>query len=266
MEDNLEELIEEIFGCGGTISDAKNFLSMDFISSLPAPVTAIMDTLQPIGILLVTLYWLIDIIEKTTSGQGYSIEQFVKSFVKLTIGLVMVGNCQKLCLGIIQFSGGVLGKIGDVGEMSSQGKEIVLEYAEDLGFFEGILFYVELLIPYLITKICSIIVLFISLGRAILLLVKCGFAPIGLADIFFAPGGGNGTRYIKGLLASGLQGAVILGILVIVVLVGPNITTGSTSIAISDVQKVLWMQVLLMFAMAGAVVSSLALAKEITGA
>lgn len=262
----MEGLIEEIFGCGGIITDAKNFLSMSFIESLPAPVTAMINTLKPIGILLVTLYWLLDIIEKITSAQQYNIEQFLKSFLKLTIGLIIVGNCQELCIGILQFSGGVISKIGDVGSMTSEGKEIVLQYANELGFFEGILFYVELLIPYVITKICSVIVLFISLGRAITLLVRCAFAPIALSDVFFAPGGGNGMKYIRGLLASGLHGAVILGILVIVVLIGPNITIGSSSIATSEVQKVLWLQVLLMFAMAGAVISSLAISKEITGA
>lgn len=71
----------------------------------------------------------------------------------------------------------------------------------------------QLLIPWLISRLCYVVAYVIAVGRSIELIVRAIFSPIGVANLFEDGTRSSGFRYLKKFAACALQLGAIAVIL-----------------------------------------------------
>ena len=124
----------------------------------------------------------------------------------------------------------------------------------------------QMLPSYLSSKIAAIIVLVISMGRAVEIYIMAAMAPLAVCDISSGQGMGmsNTSRFIKNVCAISLQGAIII--------VGMHICetlkisyVGDFDGNIASYWGITWNMVLIAFVQIGLVTKSLKISKDIVG-
>lgn len=186
--------------------------------------TAIYDAIEVVGVSFATIYFLLALIDKVQTDQ-FNIEHFFKALLKWTVTIIIISNgvyflqllmfmCDKLydeladsdaiktALGSSSVSGGA------VCELYEALKGTASHFAN--GVFAAIGYLFELIIPYICVFISKILIMVNSYGRAIEFFVRVAFAPIGMAGLASGENNSQTLKYIKKLAAVGIQGALIL--------------------------------------------------------
>lgn len=208
----------EIYG-GGVLEEVSELLSINLFSGTYAAIgnllTAIYNIIQPIGCILLVLYFLLELAERV-QADSFNLEQFIRMTCKLLIGVTIMNNGLDLLKAGMKFSSGVYYSIAGTVENGSANTAILQGYYDGLknaGFFKCLPYVFELLIPWLIMFLVKIVLNVIVYSRILELLGRGVFAPIGMANIFSGGFNSSGYRYFKKFVAVALQGAVIAVIL-----------------------------------------------------
>lgn len=228
-------------------------------------VETVFNTTSSIGFLVVIIYFLIDLLEKTTH-ENFNIEHFFRSCIKLILGALLVLNGLPLLEGLLDFGSGILNLVGTSGLDNDQAvstlrmsMNMIENNGEAKDTFNLIAIILDLLIPYIIMLGCNLYVKVVCYSRIIEIGLVGAFAPIGMADIMAEGTKGNGFRYLKKFLALALQGAIIMGILVIF----ENITNTLYSESTLDI---MWKTCILALAMITMIGKSRSIADTVAGA
>lgn len=233
-EDLPTGLSEVVFKWGITIYDTKalgdsvkNVLLLHDAKyeKLWSVATAIYGAIEVVGVSFATIYFLLAVIDKVQTDQ-FNVEHFLKALLKWTIAIIVISNgvyflqlimflCDKLYDAIAN-SPTISGALSGVGGSSGNPVcELYTTLTSGSGgsfsaFFAAVGHLFELLIPYLCVFIAKILIMVNSYGRAIEFFVRVAFAPIGMAGLASGESNPQTLRYIKKLAAVGLQGALIL--------------------------------------------------------
>jgi hypothetical protein len=124
-----------------------------------------------------------------------------------------------------------------------------------------------MLIPWLVTLICEVVIKIVVLTREIEILVRSAFLPVAIGDSYNGMSSGA-VRYIKSFVAVCLQGALIIVILRIADSMSLDYLTNVGADGYSGIDAAMAMIVMptvYRIASAGLVLKSLPLAKEICG-
>lgn len=279
LRDTCQEWVEEIFG-GGIFDDVSNTLQLNPSTGEYADVWNIVSTIYenvcvPVGMGLVLIYFMVNIIEKSTQQQSLDLEHIVKLLLKLVVGLYFVEHGLELMASIYSLGFGFLTNVINekppdysLGEVKEQvWKSLTGEDWEgSWGKLEGLLNFIsvgfQVLLPYLVTLVMKIVVNFVCYTRLIEFYIKTATAPIALSDFFTEGVHGNGWKFIKGYIAIALQAGIIM--LAVVVF---NAIAGSL-LASEDITYwgFLTRYLALAFATIGVMIKSLSLTKEVVGA
>lgn len=178
---------------------------------------AVYKKISPIGQGFVMLFFLIDIIEKTTKDQ-LTPEIFVRAFIKLLVAVLLITNGLAIVKGafaLVYWIGELVG-IGAVTDGTAS-NEVLNEIKYDLENFGGTLlafgYIMELIAPWIGVLGCSIYIKVILWARILELFLRIAVAPIGMADMFSSGFSSSGFRYFKKIVALLLQGIIIIIIL-----------------------------------------------------
>ncbi len=171
-------------------------------------IEALYTTMKPIGIALSVLWWLLMLVSLSVRDQ-FTVEQVAMHFIRLILPVYLIND-----LGF-----DLMKKILEVGEsiatdVASSWKVTLDEVnAGDMkvSLFNIINALIPLLVLWVIGLACKLICILTCLMRRIKLELLVAFAPIALSDV---TGDAHSTsvRYCKNLLATALQGALILGL------------------------------------------------------
>lgn len=182
-------------------------------SSLWAKGREYYDALVVFGKMLVVIYVLVEILEKTTSD-NFNAEHLVKCLIKLFVGVIVMDMGYDIVTAGMDFSSAVFGKVATaVGAGTSATGSCVFDALRDNGLFDALVKMAYILFPYLFMLAAKLIIGVICWARVLDIMVRVIFAPIGMADLIQEGTRGSGWKYLKKLVASGLQGAVIIGII-----------------------------------------------------
>lgn len=193
-------------------------------------IVQLYDALKTTGFLFVILYFLIDLMDKTTHD-NFNVEHFIRQIIKLLVAIIIINNGMKLLVYAFQLSSAFINSVTSAqGQATISSNQNATSYATaklqemannlkntSLGAYIAAIGYrCTLLIPWLGIKIAQVIILYMCWSRFIEIGLRAAFAPIGMADMFSNGLHGSGFRYFKKLCAVVLQGMFILAVVLIV--------------------------------------------------
>lgn len=278
MRETLQRWVEEIFGTG-IFSDVKKVLSLNPSTGDYAGAWGIAESIynvcSTIGMGLVLIYFMVNLIERSTQQQNFDLEHLVKMLLKLFVGLYFIEHGLELMATIYSLS---FGFINDVTNAAVKGdklnnithkvwKELTGENWEgsDWGVLDtlsNLTVMLELIIPWLVSKVMKVVINFVCYTRLIEFYIRTAAAPIALSDFFTEGVHGNGWKFIKGYIALALQA----GIIMMSVVIFNAISGGIVNAAGNGYWAFLIKYFALAFATIGVILKSLSLTKEIVGA
>lgn len=227
-------------------------------------------------------------LERKFIHQPYTPEILVKQFIILGIALVCIGKSLWLCQQISNFGSGmataVIEKISQTTNNSSAVDHIkALIYADCEAKVSGgmikkisIIFgnissqmgyIVQLLIPWVIMKVVSVVISFICWGRAIEILILATLSPIAFADILSERGQAAGEKFIRNFIALSLQGVVIILVMYFCSQIHLGIITNSfsSSMSVATFSKDVYKIIVIGLVEVGMCTKSLSITKEVVG-
>lgn len=226
----LEGMLNDI--CGPDLfSSIYDTLSVNLFSSggkfsaILSVIRTIYNTLMPIGVMLMFIYFMLALVDKLSS-ENFTWEHLWRQLAMLLAAKYLMEHGFELLELLSGIGISIMGKISgingagvsataiDAEAMISQFRDSigVLGYIEWIG---NIVMFIYLLIPWVISWIIGLCVNIICYSRVIEIYVRAAFAPIALSDFFHSGLQGGGWKYLKNFLAASLQGAIILVIAII---------------------------------------------------
>lgn len=170
------------------------------------------DIVSPVGEALIVLFFLIELIDKTTKD-NFSVEHFFKLMLKVVIAKFLIENGWDILTGCINVGSNLAGAItSDPKGLTSKSK-VLNQYAKEIqetNTIGNLGMIIQWFLPWVFAWISKMICIVICWGRMIELGVRAVTAPISMADIFQDGTHSGGFRYLRKFLGVCLQAAVIM--------------------------------------------------------
>ena len=191
-------------------------LGMDVTSgafgSVWSKVEAVYNALMIIGQILVVIFFSMEMLDIYAEDK-LTPESFTRTLMKLVISLLIINNGFKIMEVFVGMANIIFTRLqnGVASSIATNNCNFARLAQENLFGRLGEMF--KLVVPYAFIAAALMVLQFFCYLRLLDVIVKTLFAPIGMADLGFKGTNGTGWRYLKKLLASALQGAVMLAIL-----------------------------------------------------
>ena len=170
------------------------------------------DIVSPVGEALIVLFFLIELIDKTTKD-NFSVEHFFKLMLKVVIAKFLIENGWDILTGCINVGSNLPVAItSDPKGLTSKSK-VLDQYAKEIqetNTIGNLGMIIQWFLPWVFAWISKMICIVICWGRMIELGVRAVTAPISMADIFQDGTHSGGFRYLRKFLGVCLQAAVIM--------------------------------------------------------
>ena len=170
------------------------------------------DIVSPVGEALIVLFFLIELIDKTTKD-NFSVEHFFKLMLKVVIAKFLIENGWDILTGCINVGSNLARAItSDPKGLTSKSK-VLDQYAKEIqetNTIGNLGMIIQWFLPWVFAWISKMICIVICWGRMIELGVRAVTAPISMADIFQDGTHSGGFRYLRKFLGVCLQAAVIM--------------------------------------------------------
>ena len=222
MKGFVDWAIEQIFA--GYLTDVTDVLTQNifeggFSTAWEYVARVMNDILVPIGVSLMVIYFLVALIDKSSSGQ-FNFEAFFKCFIQLVVATLLVTNLMDIVNAVLSVGHVLIGQLADVSASDAATAELVEEikemvWADGDGILTAIGRAIQLILPFFMSVIIHWGVLLISYTRIIELMVTTMFMPLSMGDIFTEGIHGAAMRNIKRLLAVSLQGFGVYAVCVL---------------------------------------------------
>ena len=189
--------------------------------------------LLKIGEALLVVMFILDLLEKSTR-HGFDFEQTIRLLIRYVIAKTLIENGRNIINAIIAIGNAMVGTVADV-----KPPDGVIQFLNQLGYIlantdtlsDWCITFLSF-IPYLLCMLLNLIILATCYGRAIEIIVRGSFAPIGCIGMVQEGFSGRGLQYIKKFFAVCIQGAVI----VVILYAGASIKASILSSALWNIQ------------------------------
>lgn len=192
--------------------DMQNIIAGKSIKQVMNPLKKLYDTVKPVGMSLIVLYFLIEVIDKTTK-ENFSLEQFFRLMLKLLFAKLLMDDGWTILNSLINIGNAFTGFMSVENTALSASMKSYAEEIDDANIIGEIAIMIQWLIPWLFSFICRLISQVICWGRTIEIGLRTVGAPVAMADIFQDGMHGGGFRYLKKYFAVCLQAFIIMVII-----------------------------------------------------
>ena len=290
-------MIDEMFGADSLdktrdlliISFSENTLSAGgySLSAMTSAVRLMYKTMQNLGVIMMIIFFGIGLMEDISFNQVYA-EKMVKKFIFFCIGIVLIGKSMDMVYGIGNVGSALIERIVDTAGRSEDAKMELMDLKiaiydmcnQDSG--DGITssvkdalhnipaqlsFLVQLLIPWIVAKICEVIISVVCWSRFLELTVMAILSPLMLSDMTTGHGmSSNAMRGVKNVIAISLSGTIIM----LSLYLGHEIQAavmGAYADGVSETNLMLavWSEIAVSVVQVGMVMRANALAKQALG-
>ena len=196
----------------------------------------------PIGMALTLAYFAMEHLDKSVfSPQEYTVNTYIKAFLKLAICMIVLINAGTIISGIYgignsfvdeaanHLSTNIFSDAKDAMDKATQTNPSMSAGAVVGGFFGMLSLLLMLIVARLFDMIASVIVLFTVATRKFELYIRGMQFPIGVADMCMEGTRSNGVWYIKKFVACTLSG----GMMVLGLAIGYSISAAIISEVVS---------------------------------
>lgn len=216
-KDALKDMVTTLFS-GEIVGPIVDILTRNFAKDWLGQMQGIIETfLIPLGMTMVLIYFLMEVVDHLQFNPT-TFEFLLKSFIKLFVGLYVVGNCIQIFIDLntagITLTNNVITKIiGNDGGGVSSGKvntKAMISLIDKSNTATRIGYLAWLMIAMIIMLGIKLLINFIMYSRLLKQYLMATFAPIALSDTISGGFNSRGFKYIKQYLALCLQGLIIL--------------------------------------------------------
>ena len=180
--------MQAVYGIDNTLTNLVNMLSSDITQTSMWPlVEKMVEISQTIALLLVTGYWIINLINEVTEidWRNLSMWWYMRKLAGLILGKVLVDYSPRICITIYSLVGWAIKEYAPVSVSTSLFQTIdfnsVIETVNNMGIMEKMVYKMDLLIPQITISICSIIIQVIAYVRMLTICLLTIISPICLA-------------------------------------------------------------------------------------
>lgn len=190
-------------------SEMEKIIAGDTTQQVMSTMQGVYDQLMPVGLALIVLYFLLELIDKTTRD-NFSLEHFFRLMLKLLVAKFLMENGWTILNSFIRIGNSIFGlmSVESVG-ITATLKEYV-EEIQDASNLTNLAMIFQWAIPWVFAFVSRLISKVICWGRTIEIGVRSVCAPIAMADIFQDGFHGGGFRYLRKFFAVCLQAFVIM--------------------------------------------------------
>ena len=283
MFDMIKAMVEKVFGGSSSTAIADSVLiSLTDKTNADAwtMINGIYDKyLVPFGLCILMFMFFYALMDKY-SVEGLSFEVVGKMLIKLLLlagfmetGLTIAKEILDLmALVITQMKADVK----DVTTTNAVSKVLTIFFGSDSPSWDGLFDWIlelndcllpllMLLVPWLVTLVCEVLIQVVTLTRQVEIFVRAAFLPVALGDSYNGLSSGA-VRYLKSFLAVCLQGAMIIVIVRIADMMSASYLLNLPNAnAINTIMGVIVKPVIFRVAACGLVLKSMPLAKEVCG-
>jgi len=272
----LEAMLTDI--CGPDIfSSIYDTLSVNLFSAggkygaVLSVIRSLYNIAMPIGVMLMFIYFMLALVDKLSS-ETFTWEHLWRQLALLLATKYLMEHGFELLELLFNIGMSALASVSHIGSanvsaVTFDAAQIIEDFKASLNLsgimkiFDGIIMFIYLLIPWVLSWLMRLFISIICYSRVIEIYVRAAFAPVALSDFFHSGLQGGGWKYLKNFLAVSLQGAIILVIAIIYSSLFQSITIDATTGIFAFIGACLAFYasaVLLMF-------KSLPLAKDLVG-
>ena len=255
------------------------------ISSLHAIV-------RNLGHTLVLIFFCVGIFEELSFSQMFA-EKLVRKFIFLFIAVALVTSSKDLVYGIANIGAALTSSVVEKGSAIASGERVasdteaikqaiyndlkndeettgLITYVKNTlaGFgsiFKALGYILELFIPWLISKVCYLIISFVCWSRLIEIMLHAVLSPLMVADVARGEGMNSAAvRGIKNVFALSISGAIII----LSLYIGHGISASLVNtgdISVVEVGAKAWNFIVIAIVQTGLVVRANALSKQALG-
>lgn len=210
--------------------------------------------LVPVALTILVLFWFKELVDRLTQINNGNAEFLWQDFVMLGIKLVfakaIIDFSPTLIRALIEAGNGLINQLGGLSsEVSQGGVDEIMEEIADASFGERISLLAMMIPISFIGFISNMAVKLAIYSRVIKLILLETFSPIPMATLPFEQAGTVGRRFLQTLLATILQGAMIVVLLLLtqqVSRIGIIQVTDDVSI-LASIFKAIFFNVILVF-------------------
>lgn len=254
-------LADKVYG-GNVLEDAKNILTGTSIDAATNVMQSGYNIIVSVSAVLITLYFLLDLIEEMQRPHSQTPETIFKTLVKVVIAVELVIHGFDLFVTLRQVGDALTGSLVGIMSVSGGGASVadqIVPQGEKWYTYLGI--WIELTLPFICSKIISVGINVTCYARLIELSIRTIFAPIAITNVFHDGLRSPGVRYIKKYIAVCLQSAVIICILALASLISLSAIQGNPG---DD--NFVWATLAINFSALIAILKSQSVANDIAGA
>jgi hypothetical protein len=207
-----------------------------FAKKLFDDMQGLYESIAFIGIFIVIIYFFVELAE-VNMNDGFTYETLLKHTVKTIIAIIIIDNGYEVVRWVLELSTAIIDEIGGIAASNGGGTFKVGDcpWNRCNDIFQAMGAYFDLIIPGVANLVISLICWVLIFMRVFDIMIRVIFAPIGLSEMVKEGYGSTGFPYLKKLLASGLQGAVMLVVSVQYSNIASAITTSSSAGALAQI-------------------------------
>lgn len=268
MASPIEDLKKAFEGFTAIIGEVTSLVNQG-PSSYPGLYTVIKEIHQailPIAYSLLTLYFLLDFLNKSMNFSFIKWETVTSTLLKLVFAKFVMEHTFDLLEIIFQISKQLTNIVGSTGSNASiynvDFTELEAEY-EGMGWFDKRLFLIKLLPFQWALQGVKIVIMLIVFGRLFELLIYTAVAPIPIATFIHDSLSSTGRKFVMDYAAVCLQGIIIIVGCIVYAAISASVTFGGFTGG-ADIE--LWKGLLSALALLLVVVKSGSWARKLTGA
>ena len=281
-----------LFG-NGLLSDITDFLeTVNSATSTALGGGIIADAIaifKGLGSALVILFFLIELLNETQRDM-LTFERLIVMIIRLLAVTVIIMNLESIVIGIEALSSQIFSTVKTMatgasssfsifGQNASTGyqfDEIAdnMRDALDAGLKDSLSIILQLLLPWIISRLSFVCAYVVSVGRSLELIARAIFSPIGVAQLFEDGTRSSGMRYLKKFAACAMQLAVIAIILYAAGALNnslvPTFGSGYMTINADNIMDILindtlWTMSAIQFSVIGLILKSQGICNDILG-
>lgn len=216
----LEWMLDYI--CGSDLfNDVYGILNKNlFTEAATSVASAIYNTVKPVAIMLMFIYFMIAVVDKLSS-ENFTWEQLWRQMALLLASYYLIIHLFEILNILSNIGLSILTSIGNptTKDVVVNSEDLIQTFRESMGlddsffsFLADIVMILYLILPLILAWIMRICVCIVCYSRMGEILVRVAFSPIAISDFFQSGLQGGGWRWLKNFLAVSLQGAFILAI------------------------------------------------------
>jgi hypothetical protein len=265
--ETLIDLIKSYFsGMNDALSMSINMLMQspgEFSPMMEATVDSIFAVLLSTSYVLIVLFFIIDLANKTVMLETQNYEVIAKLLLRFLLAKVIVENCRGIMYAIYYSFQKVLNSVAIQGgsPLGDGAQQAVLDHVNQMdgGIFglNFVVYYMQMMPTFLIVWVVSLIAGVIVIGRMFEIMIYSAVAPLPLATLAGEATTDTAKHFTKNYVALCLQGIIIIIAFRLFGAVIADVYTGNTNMGV-------YLMLVIVFALT--VIKSGTWSKQIAGA